>query len=229
MPKPEIWEKALAELQSLKTKPSCNRLAAIMLMNDCRFLEKHDDYNDRSLPSDAEYHILDHINSYAASLAICDLEAARASIPESCEPFRDTALLAVAGRGGVGGLHLSHDQIGLCMNGLVSDQSSWTSWNSNRDRAMIICRASRIDVEKDETLSLYEDTARVLSTLVKEFKIELESRRELLTEQDATMKSYFQVAIANFVGLNDKISFAISDVSKHFKATSPIAFLIFHY
>lgn len=185
-------------------------------MNDCRFLEKHDDYSDRNLPSDAEYSILDHINSYAASLAICDLEAARAPIPKSCEPFRDTALIA-AGRGGGGMLHVSHDQIGLCMNGLVSDQSSWTSWNSNRDRAMIICRASRIDIEKEETLSLYEDTARILSKLVEEFKIELQNRKELLTEQDAAIKSYFRAVLANFGSLNEGISIASSNVANRFK------------
>lgn len=151
--KPEMWATAISELQELKKKPSCSRLAASLLMNDCQLLDGVDGSKGGHLPVGVEGRLEDYINGYAASLAICDIEAAQGAIPESCEPFRETALLKRTEHRSTDSLHVSKDQIDQCMNGLIGVPTSWTSWTSSRDRATLFCRASRIDIEKGLQLS----------------------------------------------------------------------------
>ncbi len=145
--KPDVYKHALIELQALKRKPSCNRLAAQMLMNDCEILEQLEGQDSESRQQ-VENRLLDYIHSFASSLAICDLEAAQAVVPSSCERFREHSLLKIAGQGGNQALHVTHDEISQCMSALATDHTSWTSWVSNRDRATLFCQASRLDVEK---------------------------------------------------------------------------------
>jgi hypothetical protein len=150
-----MWAQAISELQELKKKPSCNRLAASMLMNDCQLLEGVDGPKDPRITTGIEGRLEDYINGYAASLAICDIEAAQGPVPEACEPFRETALLKFTERRSSDKLHVSKAQIDLCMHGLINVPTSWTSWTSSRDRATLFCRASRIDIEKGLLLPRY--------------------------------------------------------------------------
>lgn len=47
-----------------------------------------------------------------------------------------------------------------CLRSLESRPQWWTSYSNNRQNAMIICQASRIEAEKEEMLSLHQSLAK---------------------------------------------------------------------
>ncbi|KAF7718287.1 Uncharacterized protein PECH_002889 [Penicillium ucsense] len=159
-----VFTQAVHLLQSLNTSPSCNRLAATKLVTSCQELGR-------------KSHSGPHINQeldltrsiYAARLAICELEGASALIPQPCIPvavtmptqstsshlkfFRRFTPTNPDENG------LSKPELELCLKALESRPQWWTSYSNNRQNAMIICQASRIETEKDEILNLHQAIA----------------------------------------------------------------------
>lgn len=149
--KPELYELALTDLKKLGKESTCHQIATKLYMSSCQLFQELEVHSDGSVANRNGGRIQDYIDSFAISRAICDLETARAIIPRECELFRDTALLSVMNSKSVKSLDISHDRIGQCMKGLHSDQKSWTSYNSNKDSAALLCRASRLDIDKGKT------------------------------------------------------------------------------
>ncbi|XXG96138.1 hypothetical protein Hte_002417 [Hypoxylon texense] len=75
---PSPYEVALNELRELESEPLCHRTAARLLVNNCELLEGK---NDATALTDSGRKIRDFVDSYAASLAICDLERGSFQIP----------------------------------------------------------------------------------------------------------------------------------------------------
>ena len=149
--KPELYELALANLKKLRKESTCHQIATKLYMSSCQLFQELEVQGEGSLATKGGGRLQNYIDSFAISRAICDLETAHAVIPHECEPFREQALLSVVNLKGVQYLDISHEQIGHCMKGLHSDQKSWTSYNSNRDSAALLCRASRLDIDKGRT------------------------------------------------------------------------------
>ncbi len=144
--RPEIYTKAMLELKRLEEQPLCHRLAAQLLVNNCRSLEGVDeenyDWNSVHLQRS-------HVESFAASLAICDLERAKFTIPRSCSPFNHLALQQAARHGnGNGKLEVSGEKVTDCLESLALDPSYWSTWLSYRDKALLFCKAARLDIDK---------------------------------------------------------------------------------
>ena len=152
--KPELYELALTDLKKLGKESTCHQIATKLYMSSCQLFQEILLYDEGSLATRGGGRLQDYIDSFAISRAICDLETAHAVIPYACESFREPALLGVINSKGVQGMDISHEQIGQCMKGLHSDQKSWTSYNSNKDSAALLCRASRLDIDKGKTVFL---------------------------------------------------------------------------
>jgi hypothetical protein len=152
--KPELYELALTDLKKLGKESTCHQIATKLYMSSCQLFQELELHGEGSIAIRGGGRLQDYIDSFAISRAICDLETAHAVIPLVCESFREPALLGVMNSKGVQGLYISHEQIGLCMKGLHSDQKSWTSYNSNRDSAALLCRASRLDIDKGKAYLL---------------------------------------------------------------------------
>jgi hypothetical protein len=146
--KPELYGLALTDLKKLGKESTCHQIATKLYMSSCQLFQELEVHGDGSLVTRGGGRLQDYIDSFAISRAICDLETAHAIIPNECRLFREPALLTVMNSNSLQGLEISHDQIGQCMKGLHSDQKSWTSYNSNRDSAALLCRASRLDIDK---------------------------------------------------------------------------------
>ncbi|KAI8964544.1 hypothetical protein F5Y11DRAFT_345479 [Daldinia sp. FL1419] len=86
---PSPYETALRELRELESEPLCHRTAARLLVNNCEVLEGK---NDASVLTESGRKIRDFVDSYAASLAICDLERGSFQIPRECANFRESVL-----------------------------------------------------------------------------------------------------------------------------------------
>src|SRR5688572_26005015 len=86
---PNIYTVAIQELQELESEPLCHRLAARLLVNNCHVLDGKD---EATVLTDSGRAVRDFVDSYAASLAICDLERGSFVIPSECAPLREPAL-----------------------------------------------------------------------------------------------------------------------------------------
>jgi len=141
---PRIYEVALRELEELESEPFCHRIAARLLVTNCHLLDGKD---EASVLTDSGRQIRDFVDSYAASLAICDLERGSFAIPKECSPFRESVLsqLPVEAQPR---LHVGPRQIEDCLTGLARSDSAWGTWVSYRHKAVRFCEAARADNEK---------------------------------------------------------------------------------
>lgn len=153
-----VFSEAVQLLDSLKTSPSCNRIAATKLVTSCQSFGGKDN-------TDSDTHeTLDRIRSvYAARLAICELEGAGASIPSPCLPVTVTYSAPKTRLGFVtkpkapdtGSDIIPQELLEQCLRALESRPQWWTSYSNSRQNAMVICQASRMEVEQEELLNLH--------------------------------------------------------------------------
>ncbi|KAL8699775.1 MAG: hypothetical protein Q9224_001265 [Gallowayella concinna] len=175
-----VYASALQVLESLKASPSCNRLAASALIRSCQSI-------DGSNP-DPEGSLEDVKSVYAAQLAICEITDAGSMAPGSCDPFLPNSPISLSRK-----LTRSSNlpdptanalkgKLSFCLHALESRPQHWTSYSNNRQNAVIMCQAARIDVEKDDLIKLHQSlldtTAGADATLV----------RALATVNEALMK-----------------------------------------
>jgi hypothetical protein len=97
--------------------------------------------------TDSGRHVRDFVDSYAASLAICDLERGNFLIPKDCVKFREPTLSKLPIRNQPE-LHVNSREIENCLTGLAGSDAAWTTWVSYRHKAIRFCEAARADNEK---------------------------------------------------------------------------------
>ena len=133
----------------MQMSPSCYRIAASRLLNSCQNID--------GSTHDGEA-FLDHIKSlYAAQLALCEIQSAGSAVPADC------ISLSLNKFEGTQSFKESLDEVdpetmrkpetgkrllSQCLAALESRPQSWTSYSNSRQNAVIICQASRVDIEK---------------------------------------------------------------------------------
>ncbi|GKT44158.1 uncharacterized protein ColSpa_04339 [Colletotrichum spaethianum] len=155
---PNVYAVAMQELQELESEPLCHRIAARLLVNNCQLLDGKD---DATVLTDSGRQVRDFVDSYAASLAICDLERGSFVIPSSCAPFREHSLAKIPDSS-IPRLHASPQQIDSCLSGLAKSDSAWNTWVSYRHKALRFCEAARADNEKEVLSKLSEGVEQEL-------------------------------------------------------------------
>lgn len=145
---------ALTELQELESEPLCHRNAARLLVSNCQLLNGKD---EATVLTDSGRVVRDFVDSYAASLAICDLERGSFKIPKSCSKFQESTLgrLPVPSEPA---LHVSTLEIDKCLEGLAQSDSAWSTWVSYRHKALRFCEAARAELEKGQSYQGNEGT-----------------------------------------------------------------------
>ncbi|KAK4155712.1 nuclear fusion protein KAR5 [Chaetomidium leptoderma] len=171
---PNIYAVALSELQELESEPLCHRVAARLLVNNCQLVDGKD---EATVLTDSGRQVRDFVDSYAASLAICDLERGSFSIPKECAKFREPSLSQIAMRNEPQ-LHVSPREIGLCLSALAASDAAWSTWVSYRHKALRFCEAARADNEKSQNILLYQRLTRVIAQLTDGVEAELQKRME---------------------------------------------------
>ncbi|KAK0747279.1 hypothetical protein B0T21DRAFT_322116 [Apiosordaria backusii] len=171
---PNIYAVALSELQELELEPLCHRVAARLLVNNCQLVDGKD---EATILTDSGRQVRDFIDSYAASLAICDLERGSFAIPAECAKFREPSLSQIASRNELQ-LHVSSKEIGLCLSALAASDAAWSTWVSYRHKALRFCEAARADHEKAKNLVLYQRLTQVLARLTDSVEAELQRRMD---------------------------------------------------
>ncbi|KAK4190968.1 nuclear fusion protein KAR5 [Podospora australis] len=178
LPKPprtiDIYATALHELQEMESEPYCHRVAARLLVNNCQLVDGKD---EATIMTDSGRQVRDFVDSYAASLAICDLERGSFTIPKECAKFREPSLSQIAMRNEPQ-LHVSPKEIGLCLSSLAASDAAWNTWVSYRHKALRFCEAARADNEKDQNILLYQRLTQVIAKLTDGVDLELQRRMD---------------------------------------------------
>ncbi len=138
------YDIVLQELRQLESEPLCHRVAARLLVNNCELLEGKD---EATVLTDSGRQVRDFVDSYAASLAICDLERGSFLIPEECAKFREP-ILGQLPFSNKAHLHVTSGEIDACLAGLGASDSAWNTWVSYRHKALRFCDAARADNDK---------------------------------------------------------------------------------
>lgn len=193
----ELFSHALRIIHSMESSPSCNRLAALTLINSCQSLEMSaKDPKDTQIKAEP---VLDEVKSeYAARLAVCELIGAKANVPRECSMFVPSAracgkfrLQSLFNRqendsdGKLCYPDASHSQFGQCLRALESRPQWWTSYSNARQNAVVMCQASRDAIERDEKLSLYKSLADVTLDIMFALAKSVEEAQARLAEQMA--------------------------------------------
>ncbi|KAK3998329.1 nuclear fusion protein KAR5 [Cladorrhinum sp. PSN332] len=168
----DIYTVALNELQELESEPLCHRVAARLLVNNCQLVNGK---NEATILTDSGRQIRDFVDTYAASLAICDLERGSFTIPKECAKFREPSLSQIVMRHDPE-LHVSPKEIGLCLSALAANDAAWTTWVSYRHKALRFCEAARADSEKDQNILIYQRLTKVIAKLTDGVELELQKR-----------------------------------------------------
>lgn len=75
-----------------------------------------------------------------------------------------------------------------CLRSLESRPQWWTSYSNNRQNAIIICQASRIEAEKEEMLGLYQSLAKSTVKLDESLQEALRQAAETSAEHQAFLR-----------------------------------------
>lgn len=198
---PNIYAVAMQELQELESEPLCHRIAARLLVNNCQLLDGKD---DATVLIDSGRQIRDFVDSYAASLAICDLERGSFDIPSGCAPFRENSLAQIPDSK-FPRLHVSPQQIDSCLSGLARSDSAWNTWVSYRHKALRFCEAARADNDKAQSIRLHQRLTEVLSKLSEGVEQELEAHLHAINTRATEVTDQLRRIIPDVDRLRDSI------------------------
>jgi hypothetical protein len=155
--KDEIFSHAITILDSLKSAPSCHRLATVSLVDSCSSLERS---------HEGETTLAEEREKYAARLAMCELMGAKIVVPHQCNYFVPAKDGCPKQRHALGFKNMwrrdvvdspkecfhevSSHQMKNCLAALHERPQWWTSYSNALQNVLVVCQASRNGVEKGE-------------------------------------------------------------------------------
>ena len=144
---PEIYDKALQEIQLLEEKPLCHRVAAQLSLDSCRDPEDHIEQTYQWGYAHLESHKID---CFTLALTMCDLVSGGTIIPDACTPFSSSVLSEISRNGGK--FEVSSQEKDACLKALAlpNPPQYWSTYLSNKQMAMLSCQVARIDIEKGQ-------------------------------------------------------------------------------
>ncbi|KAH7397017.1 hypothetical protein DE146DRAFT_633202 [Phaeosphaeria sp. MPI-PUGE-AT-0046c] len=179
---------------SMQTAPTCTRMAASHLMNECKLLEHAPDFA-KSRP-DA---YLDNVKTeYAAKLAVCELLSAQPTspmAPPNCDILVPTSRACSKG----GSWWYSRPETTLnekqcypdfkehqyvqCLKTLQSSPQYWTSFSNARQNAVVMCQASRDAIERENHLETFKNLTHAMGAVSEVMKKSTEEYEALIKDQ----------------------------------------------
>jgi hypothetical protein len=189
----KVITQAVDFVVSMQTAPTCTRMAASHLMNECKLLEHAPDFA-KSRPEA----YLDGVKTeYAAKLAVCELLSAQPVNP--LPPPHCDILVPSSRHCGKGGSwwyarpELLDDkqcypdfkdyQYTQCLKSLQSTPQFWTSFSNARQNAVVMCQASRDAIERENHLEIFKNLTQVLGGVTANMQKTTEEYESLIREQ----------------------------------------------
>ena len=203
---------------SMQTAPTCTRMAASHLMNECKLLEHAPDFA-KSRPEA----YLDNVKTeYAAKLAVCELLSAQ---PTNPVPPPHCDILVPASKHcdkASGWWHARPEfrndkqcypvfkgyQYTQCLESLQSTPQYWTSFSNARQNAVVMCQASRDVIERENHLETFKNLTQVIGGVTSTMQKTTEEYETLIREQ----RQYSEEARGSHHRLKDDIQ-AVQDTA----------------
>ncbi|KAI0405113.1 hypothetical protein F4802DRAFT_564412 [Xylaria palmicola] len=207
---PTSYELALDELQQLESEPLCHRTAARLLVHNCQLLEGKD---EATVLTDSGHKIRDFVDSYAASLAICDLERGRFAIPPECSKFQEGILSRLQIQNAAR-LHVTSAEIDCCLSGLGASDSAWNTWVSYRHKALRFCEAARAENDKAQNIALFQRLTKIMNRLADDVEANWEHQMENLDNYAKAMGEKVEALLPLLKRLHQDLEHA-NDITYH--------------
>ncbi|KAJ8105190.1 hypothetical protein OPT61_g10329 [Boeremia exigua] len=188
----KVISQAVDFVASMQTAPTCTRMAASHLMNECKLLEHAPDFA-KSRPEA----YLDNVKTeYAAKLAVCELLSAQppshASPPLHCDILVPSSQ-ACSRRSWWSQAPSTTDrqcypeykeyQYSQCLKTLQSSPQYWTSFSNARQNAVVMCQASRDAIERENHLEMFKNWTEVMGAVSSSIKQTNDGYASLLRDQ----------------------------------------------
>jgi hypothetical protein len=189
----KVITQAVDFVVSMQTAPTCTRMAASHLMNECKLLEHAPDFA-KSRP---EVYLDGVKTEYAAKLAVCELLSAQPVNPLP-PPYCDI-LVPSSRHCGKGGSwwyarpeafndkqcyqDFKDYQYTQCLKSLQSTPQFWTSFSNARQNAVVMCQASRDAIERENHLEIFKNLTQVLGGVTANMQKTTEEYETLIREQ----------------------------------------------
>lgn len=179
---------------SMQNAPTCTRLAASHLMNECKLLENAPDFA-KTRPEA----YLDNVKTeYAAKLAVCELLSAQPSNPTpppNCDILVPTS--RACGKGSTWWYsrpettmsdkqcypEFKEYQYAQCLKSLQSSPQYWTSFSNARQNAVVMCQASRDAIERENHLETFKNLTQVMGVVSSAMKKVTDEYEALVEDQ----------------------------------------------
>jgi hypothetical protein len=196
---PQTVHDALAILEKVDTMPSCNKVATQALLNSCSSLDGADVDEDSGLPMDSDLLVNTEADVYAVRLAFCELADTDFVVPTGCDAFVPTertmkkkglrGWLSKNGPSEPMDAFWEYDEatqasVKHCRAALHRTPQSWTSYSSSRRNSVVLCRAARSQIEKDEQAHV----AKILAETASNASDSLKHAIKLAQDVDADFK-----------------------------------------
>ena len=188
-----LFNKAVQLLDTMKSSPSCNRIAATKLVASCQVLGGKLTVNSHSNEE------LEYTRSiYAARLAICELDDAGVTVPTQClqltvsPPPLPKTLFGFARKSKTAETDpgiIPKELVEQCLKALESRPQSWTSYSNSRQNALVICQAAQIENEKEELLNLHRSIVESSFKLSDGLQLALQKAAEEASRNEAFMQT----------------------------------------
>ena len=188
----KVISQAVDFVVSMQTAPTCTRMAASHLMNECKLLDHAPDFA-KSRPEA----YLDNVKTeYAAKLAVCELLSAQP--PSNAIPPLHCDILVPSSRacsksGWWSQAPTQSDkqcypeykeyQYSQCLKTLQSSPQYWTSFSNARQNAVVMCQASRDAIERETHLEVFKNLTQAMGTVSSNIKQTVEEYVTLLHNQ----------------------------------------------
>jgi uncharacterized protein YoxC len=179
---------------SMQNAPTCTRMAASHLMNECKLLEHAPDFA-RGRPEA----YLDNVKTeYAAKLAVCELLSAQPNNPTPpphCDILVPTS--RACSKGGTWWYsrpetsmnekqcypEIKEYQYVQCLKTLQSSPQYWTSFSNARQNAVVMCQASRDAIERENHLETFKNLTQVMGAVSSAMKKSTQEYEALISDQ----------------------------------------------
>lgn len=189
----KVISQAVEFVVSMQTAPTCTRMAASHLMNECKHLEYAPDFA-KSRPEA----YLDKVKTeYAAKLAVCELLSAQPLdpvAPPHCEILVPSS--SACSRGGNWWYpkpeqpsekqcypQYKDHQYTQCLKALQSTPQFWTSFSNARQNAVVMCQASRDAIEREDHLETFKNLTQILGAVTSTMQKTTEEYESLIRDQ----------------------------------------------
>ncbi|CZT45916.1 uncharacterized protein RSE6_06273 [Rhynchosporium secalis] len=210
--KPEFYNEALIRLERLEDQPLCHRVAAQLLMKNCRGLDGIDKQTYQLNSDHVQKH---HIEAFTASLTVCEMEEVSFSVPEACSPFSSASIFYHARE--IGHLNVSREQTVDCKTAIHQNPSNQHIWSNFVTSATVFCRAARSELENDQHILLHKQLMQNMAKFSEAVHEDLETIRQKMADNARAADSYLEKAMNNVNDWTTTLKQQFQSASKNFE------------